>query len=336
MKEFKKVDKIFIKSSNTTNKIYNRYLYSLIPFVLFTIIYNLIGDKQDIAINIIKSLLINISTCILVQYIFNLIKKDKNIIKIFKEDNIITIGIILSLFSINSNIYTMIISSIISILAKNLIKSTNTSASLYGILLIILSSYYNNAINTPLTNLKDLSYIGSYNNIIKPYGTILDYIIGTNNIYLSPLLSLLAFIYLFHKKSIKYNIIFSYIITLSSIMLLFGLLNNMNIWYSFFQMTTGNLLFLSVFCLTDYPNTPATGEGQIIYGIILAILTGILRFIIPELSTIIALIIGPLLLTKLINKISFKLKYNKKTYYTTIIILTIISIITTFMLNIII
>ena len=59
-----------------------------------------------------------------------------------------------------------------------------------------------------------------------------------------PLVSILSFIYLFLKKSIKYNIVFSYILTFIFIMLPFGLLNNMNIWYLFFQITTGNILFL--------------------------------------------------------------------------------------------
>ena len=78
----------------------------------------------------------------------------------------------------------------------------------------------------------------------------------------------------------------------------------MNIWYVFFQLTTGNILFLTVFLLPDYPSTPTTGEGQIIYGILLGIITSILRFIIPELSVVLTLILGPLLLTKIINKIS--------------------------------
>ena len=87
-----------------------------------------------------------------------------------------------------------------------------------------------------------------------------------------------------YKKSIKYNIVASYILTITITMLSFGLLNNMNIWYWFFQLTSGNLLFLIVFLGTDYSNTPTTGEGQFLYGVILGIITSILRFIIPELS----------------------------------------------------
>ena len=336
MKEFKIENKVFIKSDNNTTKIFNRYLYCLIPFILLIIIYNLIWGSNIYLLNLLKSISLSLITCLLTQYIFNILKKEKSFNKLFLEDQTLTISIILGLFSINSGIFLTIISSIITIIIKNTLKNTNLSSSLYGILIIILSSYFQGNLDTPLNNLKELSYIDTYANIVKPYGTILKYTIGLNNIYLSPILSLLSFIYLFHKKSIKYNIVFSYILTISLIMLSFGLLNGMNIWYLFFQLTTGNILFLTVFCLTDYPNTPTTGEGQVIYGIILGLITSILRFIIPELSVILPLIIGPLVLTKLINNISFKLKYNNKFYHLILSISTFLILITTVILNIVI
>lgn len=335
MKEFKKLNQIFIKSNNTTNKIFNRYLYSLIPFILLIIGYNFVWGTTEIIINLLKSILTSTLISIIIQYIFNIIKKENNFSKIFLEDNILTISIILGLFSINSSILITIISSIITIIIKNTIKNINISSSLYGILFILLSNYYLNNLDTPLYNLSKLSYISSFDNILKPYGNILDYSIGIPPYYLSPILAIISFIYLFSKKSIKYNIVISYISTFSFIMLLTGILNNMNIWYLFFQLTTGNILFLSVFCLTDYPVTPTTGEGQIIYGIILGIITSILRFIIPELSVVIPLILGPLFLTKSINKISFKLRYNKKFYYIIITISIIFVLVTTTIINII-
>lgn len=336
MREFEKVNKVFIKSNNTVNRIFNRYLFSLIPYIMLIIIYNLIWGSTLEIINIIKSISISLIISVIVQYIFNLTKKEKNITKIFLDDCILTISIILGLFSINSSILVIIISSIITIVIKNLIKSINISSSLYGILFILISNHYLNNIDTPLYNLSNLSYIDTFSNIVKPYGSILNYSLGLTTGYLSPIISIIAFIYLFHKKSIKYNIIFSYLLTFSFIMLSFGIMNNMSIWYFFYQITTGSILFLSVFCLTDYPSTPTTGEGQVIYGIILGLITSILRFIIPELSVVISLIIGPILLTKFINKISFKLKYNKKYYYLVMSICFIMTIITSIILNILI
>lgn len=335
MKEFIKVNKVFIKSNNTTNKIFNRYLYSLIPFFLLLIIYNLISNSTFIVINLLKSTLVSIIISMLTQYIFNLIKKEKDIIKIFKEDNVLTISLVLGLFSVNSNILIIIVSNIVSVIIKNLFKNITISSSLYGILIILLSKYLFNDINTPLYNLSQLSYISNYNNLVTPYGTLIDYIFGLNFYYLSPIISIIVFIYLFNKKSIKYNIYFSYIFTFSFIMLFVGIFNDMNIWYLLFQLTTGNILFLSVFCLVDYPATPITSEGQIIYGIILGIITSILRFIIPELSVVIALVLGPITLTKIINKISPQLKYNKKLYYMVMCLFIVLVIMTTIILNVI-
>ena len=334
MKEFKILNQTFIKSNNDSSKIFNRYLYSLIPYILFIIIFNLINKSFNIIFNLLLSIIISIIVSIITEYIFNIKNKDKNIINILKDYNILTISIILGLFTINESIFIIIISNIISIVIKNIFKKITISSSLYGILFIILYKYIVNDINTPLTNLSNLSYIGSFNDILKSYGNILDYILGIPSNYICPILSILSFIYLFIKKSIKYNILLTYILTFSFIMLTIGMLNDMNIWYLFFHLITGNILFLMVFCLGDYPVTPITTEGQVIYGIILGLLTSILRFIIPELAVILSLILGPILLTKKLNNISFKLKYNHKYYYIILSICIIITIITTVLINI--
>ena len=331
MKKFKKINQVFIKSNNTTNKIFNRYLYSLIPFILLLVVYNLIWGEISLIINLIKSLILSLVTCIITQISFNIIKKEELKKNIFENNNL-TISIILGLFSINSSIITIIISSVISLIIKNIYKNITISSSLYGILIILISNHYIYNIDSPLINLSKESYIGTFTNILKPYGSIIEYIIGLPN-YLSPILSIIIFIYLFHKKSIKYNIVLSYILTFSFTMLIVGLFNNMNLWHLFFQLTTGNILFLSIFGLSDYPITPTTGEGQVIYGIILGLITTILRFIIPELSVIIPLIIGPLVLTKQLNKISYKLKYEKNYYYKTIAVNIFITLITTIIIT---
>lgn len=336
MKEFIKKDKVFIKSNNETSKIYNRYLYCLISFVIFIVIYNLIWGSVIDIINLLKSIFVSLFTLTIIQYVFNLGYRKKGIMKILFENQILSIAIILGLFSMGCPIWVSIVSSILTIVMKNILKKMTISSSLYGILVIILAKYYLFDLDTPLINLTKFSYVGTYDNIINSYGGLLNYILGIKIGYLSPILSILCFIYLFHKKSIKYNIVFSYVLTISFIMLITGLVNDMNIWYLFFQLTTGNILFLTVFTLGDYPITPTTQEGQLIYGILLGIITGILRFIIPELSVVITLILGPILFTKLINNISFKLKYNYKYYYSYIVGCLILVIITTTIINVLI
>lgn len=336
MREFKTVNKTLIKSNNHTLKIFGRYTYSLIFFLLFIVIYNLINKEYNYIINLFKSLIVTLSISIVLDYIINLIKKNNSIKKIFKEDNIIAISLIISIFSANTSIPITILATIITLIAKIIFKNGALYPTLYGILIILSYEIIKNGLTTPLITLKNLNFITTYQELIGNNGTIISYLLGTNYHYLSPIISFVIFIYLFHKKSIKYNIIVPYILTIFGIMFIFGLINGMNIWFVIFELLTGNLLFLSIYCLTDYAITPTSSEGQITYGIILGIISSILRFIIPELSIVITLILGPLLFTKLIERISFKLRYNRKFYNFTIITLMIIILITIIALNIII
>ena len=333
MREFSKENRVFVKSNNSVTKIFNRYLYCLIPFVLLIVVYNLIWGSNLIIINLFKSICVSLVISLLVEYIFCLIKKDNFVNCIFK-DNVLTIGIIIGLFSYNQSIIVTIIASLVSIIIRKLSKIMTVSSALFGILIILIYAYFTSDNSMPLDNLKEMMYVGDYDSIVKSYGSLLSYSLGLKY-YLSPILSRIAFIYLFFKKSIKYNIVLSYILSFSLIMLVFGIFNGMNIWYLFFQLCTGDILFLTVFCLVDYKNTPIIFEGQIIYGIILGVITGILRFIIPELSVVISLVLGILLISRLIDKVSYKLKYNKKFYYMILCICLFFVIGTSIVLNLI-
>lgn len=333
MREFKKVDKVFIKSNNNVSKIFNRYLFCLIPFILFILIYNMIWGSSEIAINLIKNTLVSIIITLIFGLIISSIKHEKYS-KILIGDNLLTISIIVSLCSLEAPLIVVGIASGISIIVRYLFKNITISSSLYGILTILLYTHFANNISTPLTNLKELMYIGSYEDVFLANGNILSYVLGLKY-YLSPIISILIFIYLFIKKSIKYNIIFSYTLTFMFVMLFTGLMNDMNVWYLLFQLCTGNILFLMIFGLVDYPNTPIIFEGQIIYGIILGLISSILRFIIPTFSVVITLILGPILFTKKVNKLSIKLK-TKKLFNLSIVASIVVTIVVTIIINILI
>lgn len=323
MANFNTSSKVYVKSTNSVSKINKKYLYTLLAFILYLIVYNIITKEFINIINIAKTLVITIIFSLIVEYLSCLIKKNKSSIDLI---NTISISLIITLFSYKLSILISIISILISIIIKKIFPKINLSSSLYGILFIILYLNFTNNLTTPLTRLYDLHYLGTYDELVKANGSLVSYLYGA--IYLSPILSIIIFFYLFHKKSIKYELVLSYTLTFTFIMLVFGLIKNMNIYYAFFQITTGNLLFLSIYGLSDSSITPTIGRGQIIYGIILGTITAILRFIIPELSVIIALIIGPIILTKPIDKISTKLKYNDKYWTTAIYLCLFLAIIT--------
>ena len=297
MASFNSPEKVFIKSKNNTNKIINNYNISLIIYSIIAIIINLLMKNTEITISFIKALIISLFVTIIISYTINIIRKEYSIKKIYKEDNIISIAILISLFGINTNIYILILANILTLIIKYIYKNINISSALYGILLITIYNYFTNNLIIPIE--------------IISKDNILNYLFNIK--YICPLLSIMTFIYLFHNKSIKYNLVFSYIITYTSIMLLYGIIDNFNIIYPVIKLLNNGIILLVIYTLTDYKITPTISEGNTVYGIITGIISAILTFIIPNTGMLIVFILAPLL-TKYIDKISPKLKYNNKLY----------------------
>lgn len=320
-------DGLFIKSNNSVYKIMNRYVYSILPFLLISILYNVIAlHNYHVFITIILTNLV----CIITQYIINIIKRDYLFKNVFVVNNILILSLMLSLFTIDTNIVVLILISIFTTLFKNILN-INNKAILISIILLNIYKIYYLKLSLPLDSVGN---IFKYDEIIK-YSNLRDYLLGLNNYYLSALLSLFVFIYLFIKKSIKFIIPICIILTYSFIVSIVGIMNGAIILYPLFNIITGNIMFLSVFAASDYINTPITFEGSLIYGILIGIFTSIFRYIIPEFSIAVSILICSLL-TEFLDKISFKLKYNKKIYCFIIFMLMLFSIITSISLGILI
>jgi len=297
--------KVYIKSSNNSQLIIARYTYTLIVFAILSLIINLIIGNKLLVISFIKSLLITIITTSIVKYIINIIKKKYNLLDIYTKDTIIAIAIILAFFGLNTNIYILIIASIITIIIKSFSKSINLSSALYGILIIIIYNTYILNIETPLTILSNQTF----EELLAYSGGIINSLFSIE--YQSPLLSIIMFIYLFYKKGIKYNIVIYYVLIFILSILLYDILNS-HIWLVYFQLLTTPLFFLTTYTATDYKCTPTIGETQAIYGSILGLITTILYIFIPAISIPLSIIACSLLLTKPLDKLSPKIKYQKK------------------------
>lgn len=330
MTKYEVVNKTYVKSNNKSSTILSRYTYTLIAFTILSLIINLIIGNDIIPV--IKNIFISLVVTCLLTYIINLIKRKNNFKSILIEDDAIAIGLILGIFQC-SNIIVLLISIIITLIIKNICKNMNLSAAIYGILIIALyNNYIAKDVITPLIYLKNISNSIDFKEIIDYGGGILNYLFGIS--YLSPLLSVFVFIYLFYKKGIKYNIVIYYILTIALIFTSYGFAKGIP-WLIFIELFSDSLIFLTIYILTDYKNSPTIEEAGMLYGIILGIITAILRFIIPNLAVIITIIIGSLVLTKILEKNSYKLKYHPKTYKISVIASIILVIITTIVLVII-
>lgn len=95
----------------------------------------------------------------------------------------------------------------------------------------------------------------------------------------STLAILLGAIYLLVRRVINLRIPMSYIITFAIFMLIFGGrgIGSDGIYYLACELCGGGLMLGAWFMATDYVTSPITKRGQIVFGILLGLLTGIIR-----------------------------------------------------------
>lgn len=100
--------------------------------------------------------------------------------------------------------------------------------------------------------------------------------------------------YLLYKRVIRPQIPFVYIGTVLVFALVFGG-HGFDLNYLLGQLLTGGLIFGAFFMATDYVTTPITPKGQIVFAVILGLLTGIFRIFGPSAEGVsYAIIIGNL------------------------------------------
>lgn len=297
--------KVYVKSNNNSHIIISRYTYTLIAFAILSIIINLIIGNKALVISFIKSLLITLIITSITNYIINITKKKYILLDIYTKDNTVAIAIILALFGIKTNIYILIIACIISIIIKAFSKNINLSSTLYGILIIMIYNTYILDIETPLTILKNQTF----EELLAYSGGIINTLFSIE--YLSPILSIIMFIYLFYKKGIKYNIVIYYVLVFTLAIFIYSIFNS-NISLVYFYLFTTPILFLITYTATDYKCSPTINETQAIYGSVLGLITAILSIFIHNLSIPLSIIICSLLLTKPLDKLSPKIKYSNR------------------------
>lgn len=340
MRKFKVRKGNFIKSEDSTASMMKNVLFALLPIIIFSFYKNGIlplirgtGNVRELFLPLIL-VFIPAVVCLFTEYLYYSIKKDKKTINfLINESFAILPGIFLGLIiPINTPLWLLIISAIVASLSKMIFgglgKNPLNPALVGGLFIIIfassyigthggyLNSYEVDAISgaTPLANFSVLSYAGTYEEIVSPYGSLWSFFFGSIPGAIgetSALLCIMAFIYLLANKVIKWRIPVCYVTGVFIMSALIGINNNMGVWYPLFSVMSGSLLFGAVFMVTDPVTSPITKHGQVLGGILLAILTIGIRYLTnyPEGVLISILIFN--ILTIFINKLSIKYENNK-------------------------
>lgn len=120
---------------------------------------------------------------------------------------------------------------------------------------------------------------------------------------------LLGAAYLLFKKVISIRIPGAYLLTVAIFVFVFG---RQDIVYVLTQLCGGGLIFGAFFMATDYATSPITPRGQLLFGVLLGVLTGLFRLFGGSAEGVsYAIIIGNILVP-LIEKISLPAAFGKE------------------------
>lgn len=122
---------------------------------------------------------------------------------------------------------------------------------------------------------------------------------------------LIGAIYLFVRKVITWRIPVTYIVTFAVFAIIFGG-RGLDISYLAAELCGGGLMLGAFFMATDYVTSPITPNGQIVFGILLGIFTGIFRIFGGNAEGVSYAIIFCNLLVPLIERVTMPVPFGKE------------------------
>ncbi len=342
----------FLNSKNKTSKMMLHLFIALLPIIIFSFYKNGIIPYKN-GLTDIKGLFLPLMvvilpalTSFLTEMLYASIFLKTDALKYVKNSFSFYPGLFLGLIMpLNTPFSMLILGAFIATLIGKLLfggfGNNIFNPALVGRIFIITAYaitfgkyvYHNSyeldtiASSTPLTNASLVEGIGSYNELVRPYGSLTNFFIGTIPGAVgetSALLCIVAFIYLTLTKTIKWRIPVFYVGTVFIMAFIIGLFNDLERTYSLFQILSGGLMFGAVFMATDPVTSPTTFVGQALYGISLGILTIVFRHLTPYPEGVLTSILTMNMLVFIIDKIGVRARFNIKRsipYFSTLIIL---------------
>ncbi len=126
----------------------------------------------------------------------------------------------------------------------------------------------------------------------------------------STLMILIGAAYLVVRKVISLRIPVAYLASFAVFVLIFGG-HGFDMYYLACQLCTGGLMLGAFFMATDYVTSPITKNGQIVFGILLGVLTGLFRLFGNNAEGVSYAIIIANLLVPLIEKVTMPKPFGK-------------------------
>ncbi len=261
-----------VRAKDTTDRIMLYVIIALLPTSLFSV-YNF-------GIRALLLIVITIASCMASEFIFEKITKRPNTLKDFSA---VVTGLLLALnLPVSLPYWQAVIGGVFAIVVVKMLfgglgqNFMNPALGARCFLLISFTgsmtafTYDGVSTATPLALLKS----GEELNV-----SVMDMLIGRTAGTLgetSALAILIGAAFLIAMGVIDLKIPASYILTFAVFVLLFGG-HGFDMTYLAAQLCGGGLMLGAFFMATDYVTSPITPMGQIVFGVILGLLTGIFR-----------------------------------------------------------
>lgn len=264
-----------VRAQNTTKSVMRDVAIALLPILAFGVYHFGLAALKVIAICVV--------TCVLSELLFELAAKKP--ITIFDYSAVVT-GLILAI-NLPATVawWIPVIGSVFAIIAVKMLfgglgqNFMNPALAARCFLLISftgrMSDFSIDGVSaaTPLAVLKSGESIDLLSAFLGLHGGCIGEV--------SALAVLVGGLYLIVKKVISIRIPFTYILSTVAFVFLLNLAtgNDITVNYMVGQVITGGLLVSAFFMATDYVTSPITPKGQILYGVILGLLTALFRVI---------------------------------------------------------
>lgn len=262
-----------VRAQSTTKSIMRDVVIALLPILAFGV--------YQFGLSALKVIAISVVSCVVFELLFELISKKP--ITVFDYSAVVT-GLILAI-NLPATVpwWMPILGSAFAIIAVKMLfgglgqNFMNPALAARCFLLISFTSRMNDfSIDgvsgaTPLAMLKAGESVDLLTLFLGFHGGCIGEV--------SALAILVGGIYLIIKKVISVRIPLTYILSTVAFVFLINLVagNEITAQYIVGQVLSGGLLVGAFFMATDYATSPITAKGQIVYGVILGLMTALFR-----------------------------------------------------------
>ena len=298
-----------VRDKSSTKSIMWDVFLALMPAAIFGI-YNFSVKPRDI--NAILLIVVCIATCVLTEYIW---QKAMKLPLTVSDGSAAVTGLLLALnLSSTFPIWMAIIGSVFAIIiVKQLFGGLgqnfmNPALGARCFLMVSFAGQMTSFTYDGVTGATPLAQIKMGTGTPK----LLDMFLGTTGGTIgetSVVALLIGAAYLVARKVISLRIPVTYIVTFAIFAILFG---QHDLMYLAKELCGGGLILGAFFMATDYVTSPITPKGQIVFGIILGVLTGVFRIFGASAEGVSYAIIISNLLVPLIERVTIPVPFGKE------------------------